>query len=156
MVHWVCKPFAELSASLLYDMMAVRCEVFIVEQSCAYLDSDNVDKLPIVYHLAALADDGAIMAYARLLGPGTKGASQQLPMIGRVLTSPKHRGGGLGKQLMQEAIAECSRRWPGKAIEISAQVYLEGFYKSLGFAATSEPYDDDGIMHMDMVRPPSQ
>ncbi|OQR90083.1 hypothetical protein ACHHYP_05815 [Achlya hypogyna] len=153
MPTWVCKPLEELSATMLYDILHVRCAVFVVEQTCAYLDADNVDKEPSCYHLAAVADDGSIMAYARLLGPGTKGAKQVRPMIGRVVTTPKHRGGGLGKQLMTKAIEECTRLWPGQPIEISAQVYLTSFYEALGFEAASEAYDDDGILHLDMIRP---
>ncbi|OQR99833.1 GNAT family acetyltransferase [Thraustotheca clavata] len=147
----MCKPLRELSAAMLYDIMHVRCAVFIVEQTCPYLDTDNLDKLPSCLHLAALDDDQSIVAYARLLGPGSKGSKQKWPMIGRVVIAPAHRGQGVGKILMEKAIAECRRAWPKQPIEISAQAHLEAFYKSLGFNTTSEPYDDDGILHIDMV-----
>ncbi|MFG1491853.1 GNAT family N-acetyltransferase [Oceanospirillum sp. HFRX-1_2] len=38
-------------------------------------------------------------------------------------------------------------------IKIGAQVYLQKFYESLGFEAVSEPYDEDGIPHIDMIKP---
>ncbi|OQR90085.1 N-acetyltransferase GCN5 [Achlya hypogyna] len=151
MPSWICKPLVELSALTLYDIMHLRCDVFVVQQNVAYLDPDNVDKLPSCHHLIALNDDGSVMAYARLLGPGTKGEKQERPMVGRVVTAPSHRGKGLGKELMLQAIAACGRLWPDASVEISAQVYLEGFYKALGFETTSAPYEEYGRDHLDMV-----
>jgi len=37
-------------------------------------------------------------------------------------------------------------------VRIGAQQYLEKFYGELGFARASEPYDEDGIMHIEMLR----
>jgi ElaA protein len=34
-------PFAELSTAELYDVLALRQLVFVVEQACAYLDCDG-------------------------------------------------------------------------------------------------------------------
>ena len=53
---------------------------------------------------------------------------------------------------MLQAIAESGRRYPGLAITIGAQLYLQPFYESLGFSAVGAPYDEDAIMHIDMVR----
>ena len=53
---------------------------------------------------------------------------------------------------MLHALAECARLWPGEVVEIQAQAYLHDFYASLGFTATSSPYDEDGISHIDMRR----
>jgi ElaA protein len=39
---------------------------------------------------------------------------------------------------------------------VAAQQHLAKFYGSLGFAAASEPYMEDGIAHVDMVRPASR
>jgi ElaA protein len=36
-------------------------------------------------------------------------------------------------------------------IKISAQSHLQGFYRTLGFNVVSEPYDEDGIEHIDMI-----
>ncbi|OQS01898.1 N-acetyltransferase GCN5, partial [Thraustotheca clavata] len=96
----------------------------------------------------------SVAAYARLIPPQTKGPTQTLPVISRVLTAANHRGTGIGKQVMLRAIEECTRRWPKSGILINAQAYLEPFYKSLGFVQISELYDEDGIMHMDMIRKP--
>ncbi|MCU0626757.1 MAG: GNAT family N-acetyltransferase [Gemmatimonadaceae bacterium] len=53
---------------------------------------------------------------------------------------------------MQAALAECAMRWPGASIRLGAQRYLEAFYGSLGFVPAGEPYVEDGIPHIEMVR----
>lgn len=150
-MRWDCLPFDALSAAALYELLALRSEVFVVEQRCVYQDIDGLD--PQLLHLCGReAASGALLAYARLLPPGVKG--QSLPMIGRVLTAPAARGRGLGRPLMQRALAECAARWPALAVQISAQAHLQDFYASLGFEPCSEVYDEDGIAHIDMRRAP--
>ena len=53
---------------------------------------------------------------------------------------------------MAEAIARADKLWPGQPIRIGAQMYLERFYGDYGFVKASEPYDEDGIMHIEMVK----
>jgi ElaA protein len=73
--------------------------------------------------------------------------------IGRVVTHPAVRGGGVGRALMLHAIASCERAWPGVPIGLDAQQYLERFYQSLGFRTTGATYLEDGIPHVPMRRP---
>jgi ElaA protein len=153
MLSWTCRPFAALDAATLYEILALRSQVFVLEQRCVYLDPDGLD--PVLLHLQGRDVSGGagnLQAYARLVPPRAKGAQQPLPMIGRVVTAPTARGAGQGRALMQQAIAECGRLWPGQTIEISAQQHLERFYASLGFEPVSAPYDEDGILHVDMRR----
>jgi len=149
-MQWTCERLQELSSSALYEVLALRSQVFVLEQACVYLDPDGLDTL--VWHLQGRGADGALRAYARLVPPLTKGAQQALPMIGRVVTAPSARGAGQGRALMQQALVECARLWPGQAVEINAQAHLQKFYATLGFVVTSEPYDEDGISHIDMKR----
>jgi ElaA protein len=149
-MQWSCERLEGLSALAVYEVLALRAQVFVLEQQCLYLDPDGLD--PHCWHLLGRAADAGLQAYARILPPLTKGPQQTLPMIGRVVTPVTARGAGQGRALMQRAIDECARRWPGQAIEIGAQAHLQRFYASLGFVATSEPYDEDGISHIDMRR----
>jgi len=150
-LRWRCLPFEGLSVHELYAALALRAQVFVLEQDCVYLDLDGHD--PAVLHLLGQDDDsGELLAYARLVPPGTKGPVQTQPMIGRVVASPAARGRGAGRALMEQALRACAEHWPGQAVEIQAQSYLRAFYASLGFAATSEPYLDDDIEHIDMRR----
>ena len=56
---------------------------------------------------------------------------------------------------MRLALTHAERLWPGKAFRIGAQRYLERFYGDFGFVAVGEPYDEDGIVHVEMLRPAS-
>lgn len=149
-LSWTCARLDELDARALYDVLALRSLVFVVEQNCVYLDPDGLDVK--TWHLLGRDEQGTLQAYARLVPPLAKGAKQPLPMFGRVVTAPTTRGSGLGRALIAEAIAHCERLWPGQGLEINAQAYLERFYASFGFVVTSEPYDEDGILHIDMRR----
>ncbi|MBB4845441.1 ElaA protein [Paucibacter oligotrophus] len=145
---WQCAPLAELSTIQLYQALALRARVFVLEQQCLYLDPDGVDLR--CWHLLGSDSGGGLLAYARLLPPLAKGPAHRLPEIGRVVTAPEARGAGQGRQLMQQALRECARLWPGQDLALSAQAHLQGFYTSLGFEPVSAVYDEDGIAHIDM------
>jgi ElaA protein len=149
-VTWQCCPFNELTVGELYAVMEVRQRVFVVEQKCAYLDADGSDHL--AHHLLGWRNtpDGLLLAaYARLFPPGVKFAEAS---IGRVLTHPSARGDGLGKALMAEAIQRIVEADWGGPIRLASQLYLEGFYEGFDFRRVGEPYLDDGIWHLDMLR----
>ena len=144
-MRWTCVPFAELSVQQLYAALALRSEVFVVEQQCIFLDIDGLD--PQVWHLLGHGDDGSLKAYLRLLPPGLKGPDA---IIGRVVTAPSARSGGVGRALMTEALVQCERLWPGQPITLHAQAHLERFYASFGFVPVGEHYMEDGIQHIEM------
>jgi ElaA protein len=146
-IFWHLVPYPELSLDALYDVLELRQRVFIVEQNCPYIDADGID--PSCWHVIGRNEHAAVVAYARILPPGLKYAG---PSIGRVVTHPKVRGTGLGRQLMREAIKFTDSLFPGESIRISAQMYLIRFYGGLGFEPVGDPYDEDGIPHVEMVR----
>jgi ElaA protein len=141
---WHESSFEALTAEQLYAILALRQRVFVVEQRCAYLDADGVD--PVCRHLWACAAPGELHAYLRLVPAGVKFAELS---IGRVVTTPTARGTGLGRELMKRGIAAAG----AVPIRIGAQAHLERFYGELGFARTSGVYDEDGIPHIEMLRP---
>ncbi|MBT9504829.1 MAG: GNAT family N-acetyltransferase [Burkholderiaceae bacterium] len=144
---WSCKAFDALSAAELYQSLQLRSEVFVLEQQCVYLDPDGLDLQ--AWHLMG-RDDDRLLAYLRLLPPGLKADE---PVIGRVVTTPAARGSGLGRQLLSQALVECEKLWPGRALFLSAQAHLQSFYGGLGFVPVSGQYVEDGIAHVDMRRP---
>ncbi len=139
--------FDELNTSLLYSIMRVRQEVFIVEQDCPYLDADSKDQAG--YHLLGTNEQGDLVAYTRLLPKGV--SYPEYCSIGRVLTTDKVRGQGAGKELMKHSIQICKTLFTGQKIKISAQSYLDKFYSDLGFEATGESYLEDNIPHQAMI-----
>lgn len=147
-IVWSCLRFDELSTEDLYRILQLRAEVFVVEQDCVYQDVDGFDQQALhVMGQLSDSDETQLACYTRLLPPGAKydGAS-----IGRVVTRKSSRGGGAGKALMLHSLAFCNAHWPGAAITISAQQYLQKFYTELGFETQSEPYAEDGIPHIRM------
>ena len=140
---WHDRSFAELAVAELYAIIALREMVFVVEQKCTYLDADGAD--PSSRHLWA-ERGGAILAYLRIVPAGVKYAEVS---IGRVITAREARGTGLGRELMRRGVAAAG----AVAIRIGAQAYLERFYGELGFVRASANYDEDGIPHVEMLRP---
>lgn len=151
-LRWQCARFDELTLRELYALLALRAQVFVVEQTCAYQDLDGHD--PAANHLlgwgAADAEPAALLAYARLFAPGARYAEAS---VGRIVTAPAVRGRGLGRGLVARAIEECAARFGPAPIRISAQAHLQRFYEEQGFVREGAPYDEDGIPHVQMVRP---
>ena len=146
-ITWALQTFSELDPDRLYEIIKARVDVFVVEQACPYPELDGRDQDAL--HLSGCTADGELAAYARILAPGEVYAEAA---IGRVLTVARFRGCGLGRPLMQRAIAACGELYPGHGIRLGAQYRLQQFYVSLGFVAVGSPYDEDGIRHIEMVR----
>ncbi len=139
------KHFTELTLTELYNILQLRAEIFVVEQDCVFNDLDNLDQEAT--HLFTKKDN-EIIAYARLLKPGTRFPDYS---IGRVVVKESERGTGLGKNLMQEAQRYTREKWGAGKIKISAQKYLQRFYEDLGFKIVTEEYFEDGIPHLGML-----
>jgi ElaA protein len=148
-LRWRCATFRELDADALYAVLRLRAEVFVVEQRCAYLDLDDKDRDPAAHHLFAPADDGAPLAYARLLPPGLSYAEAS---FGRVVTAPAWRGRGIGDALVVETLRQMARLWPASDVRIGAQAHLVGYYGKHGFEVCSDEFLEDDIPHRLMLR----
>ncbi len=146
-MNWRWSRFQELGVDNLYDALALRCRVFILEQG-PYQDPDGYDQY--CWHLLGRDDAGVLQAYLRVVDPGVK---YEEASIGRVITSPAMRGSGLGRELMAEGVARTAAAWPGRGIRISAQARLERFYVGFGFERVASDHIEDGIPHVLMVRP---
>ncbi len=147
-MNWTLKKFEDLTVDELYALLRLRTEVFVVEQTCVFQDMDNKDQY--CYHLMGWKEN-ELVAYTRLVPEGVSYAGY--PSIGRVVTAPAARGGGIGRILMEKSIEE-TRRLLGKGpVKIGAQLYLLKFYSSLGFEKTSDIYMEDGIEHIEMILP---
>lgn len=146
-INWDFKAFSELSIDELYAMMVLRQEVFIVEQDCPYMDADGKDQKS--YHLLGYDADGDLVAHLRLVAPGV---SYQEMSFGRIVTSDKVRGKGVGKLLMKEGIKQSELLYGKVANRISAQSYLIPFYQYFGFKTVGEEYLEDDIPHTEMLR----
>lgn len=149
-LRWSFQAFDALTAAELYALLRLRSEVFVVEQNCVFLDQDNSDQL--ARHLLAWTDGPTpqLVACARCFGPGVKYSEAS---IGRVVTAPQARGSGLGHQLMREALRALQGHWGPQPVRIGAQARLQAFYEQHGFAREGKAYIEDGIPHIEMLRP---
>lgn len=147
-IDWSFKTFDELSAKEVYELLLLRSRVFVVEQQCIFLDMDRLDHK--AHHLMGYLDD-TLVAYTRILPMGVAYADH--PSIGRVVTAPEVRGRAVGRELMMGSIARLRALYGNVAIKIGAQLYLKGFYNSLGFEQSGDMYLEDGIPHIPMVLP---
>ncbi|MBL4625011.1 MAG: GNAT family N-acetyltransferase [Flavobacteriales bacterium] len=145
-ISWHSKRFNDLTNIELYNILALRTEVFVVEQNCPYQECDGNDEVAI--HFYGMADN-KIVAYARVLPARV---NYETCSIGRVVTSPSIRGKGIGYELMTKAIDCCTNSFGESNITISAQEHLEKYYGKLGFIKASEMYLEDDIPHIKMIR----
>jgi ElaA protein len=126
-LEWQSKAFDRLTVNELYDVMRLRMAVFVVEQQCCYQDADSLDPPP--------------------------GLRYAEPSIGRVVVDSHFRGSGIGRSLMTRGIEITSATYPTLGIRLSAQKYLDRFYRSFGFSTEGDDYLEDGIPHVEMYRP---
>lgn len=136
--------FKELTVDELYQILALRSDVFVVEQECVYNDIDGKDLKST--HMW-IQENGKIVAYIRMVD---KGVAYEEASIGRVVVARDERGRGLAKKIVREGIKYLTERSAEKKITIGAQEYLKEFYQGLGFVEISDVYDEDGIPHLDM------
>ena len=130
-------PLADMAPHTLYAILRLRAEVFVVEQDCAYLDADGRDLEPDAHHLW-MEREGAVVSALRLLrDPGGEWR------IGRVVTAPGARSGGLAARLIGAAL---DRR--GGPVVLDGQVHLSDWYAGFGFEVVGEEFLEDGIPHL--------
>lgn len=151
LLQWQCHDFAGFSLTTLYEMLALRERVFVLEQQSIYGDLDGLDQM--AWHICGRNDQGRLMAYARLIAPGDK--YPDAAAITRVIVDPVLRGRGIGKRLLAITLDECEQRHGSVQQQLSAQVSAQRLYQELGFVVVSDPYDDGGIPHVDMLRTPT-
>ncbi|MFC4354873.1 GNAT family N-acetyltransferase [Chryseomicrobium palamuruense] len=142
---WTSSEFDALSTKELYEILELRVNVFVVEQTCPYpeLDGMDYDAIHIQYR-----EHGKLLAYCRVLPPGKYAE----PSIGRVIVEESKRGSGLANDLMIRAVEETENRYKESSIRLCAQAHLQSFYRRFGFETVSEEFLEDGIPHVYMIR----
>lgn len=141
---------SDLDAATLYALLALRMEVFVVEQSCPYLELDGRDLDPTTRHYWLESDGAEVISTLRLLEECSEDTA--VFRIGRVCTRADRRGHGHSGRLMEAALSEVGDR----TCRLSAQTYLTGMYARRGFRPDGPEFLDDGIAHVPMVREASR
>ncbi len=140
------KSFQDLTKEELYGILQLRTEVFVVEQNCVYQDMDGKDSKAL--HIIG-KNKNEIIAYTRIFKPGDY---MNQACIGRVVVRKTERQGGFGKEIMLASIKAVKDKFKETTIHISAQTYLQKFYRELGFIAVGETYLEDDIPHILMIK----
>lgn len=146
MINIEIKTFNELTTQELYDILQLRSDIFVVEQNCVYQDLDYKDQK--AYHLLGLKDK-KIVAYTRIFKPGDYFEEAS---IGRVVVAKHARQYKYGNDIMKTSINYINNELNVFSIKISAQEYLKQFYSNLGFKQIGDPYLEDGIPHIGMIK----
>ncbi|MBA1249043.1 GNAT family N-acetyltransferase [Pseudomonas luteola] len=147
-IRWIATPQIDLTVQTLYAILALRTEVFVVEQKCPYQEVDGQDLTGNTYHLMGWEGD-TLVAYLRVLDPVLHDGQV---VIGRVVTAPAARGRGLGHELMKQGLTFCETHWAGLPIYLSAQAHLQDYYGCYDFEPVTDIYLEDDIPHIGMRR----
>ncbi|MBR9915151.1 MAG: GNAT family N-acetyltransferase [Algicola sp.] len=140
------KSFGELTTHELYHLLQLRSEVFVVEQDCVYQDMDGKDQNAL--HILGYKEAN-LVAYTRVFSPGDYFENAS---IGRVVVRENERHHQYGNAIMKASIKAIRDAYGDGHIKISAQTYLKTFYNNLNFFEVGEPYLEDGIPHIGMIR----
>lgn len=146
-IRWHCLPFESLPSLILYDLLRLRSEVFVVEQNCVFQDIDRQDM--DAHHLLGYNEAGTLAAYARLFDAGK---CYEEASIGRVIVAQPFRKYGLGRELMRQALSWSDSLFGARTNRIGAQQHLERFYNGFGYEQCGSMYVEDGIPHIPMRR----
>ena len=156
MYQWHTKGFSALSTNELYDILKLRIDVFVVEQTCYYPEIDGHDNHPETLHYFAYKNNSTnnasntLAAYLRILPKGT--SYDNYISMGRVVVAQEFRGEKLGHLLLKNALDVCKKDFPHQTIKISAQEHLEKYYQGYGFVRSSDMYLEDNIPHIAMLK----
>lgn len=146
---WYNKSFNRLTTNELYDILKLRVDIFVVEQTCYYPELDDYDRHIDTRHVY-FYHTGKIQGYLRILPKGL--TYNDYISIGRVAIAQDARGAGLGHQLIKQGINICQQLYAKQSIKISAQQHLEKFYHQHSFETVSAMYLEDNIPHISMLR----
>ena len=140
MIKQYKKAFDALTNTELYNLLKLRSDVFVVEQTAIYQDLDDKDQASTHYFIK---ENDQIVAYVRTLPRGVK--FDDAASIGRVVTSQQVRHKGYARILINQAIEDVLKT--DHRILIEGQAYLRAYYESFGFKVISGLYLVDGIDH---------
>jgi ElaA protein len=146
-MQFVIKHFRDLTTNELYEILKTRFEIFVTEQECIYQDLDDKDQ--DAYHVFCWNDNGRVAGCLRVFW---KDEAAGIAQIGRVVTL--EHGLGIGGQMLHEGVELAIREFGAKKIYLEAQCYATGYYAKEGFEVVSEPFMEDGILHVQMEMTP--
>ena len=148
-ISWSYNTLESLPVMEFYQLLKLRIDVFVVEQACVYAELDDADQSAGTLHVQGrLKDTDQLVACARII---TEDSVSDLVKVGRVAVDKEWRGRGVARELMNDMLGHIEKNFNSSKVQLSAQTYVAGFYRDLGFGEVSGEYLEDGIPHVDMV-----
>ncbi len=142
---YTCYRFDALPPTVLYRLLALRIDVFGIAAGLLYQDLDGLDET--AWHVVAQTPEGEVVGCLRVLLTDPK-------TIGRVVTHPDWRHQGVATRLMEVAIDEIERVYPGAVMMLNARTFAKGLYAKLGFKEVGDEFIEVGVPHIRMERHP--
>jgi ElaA protein len=132
-------------------MAVLRSEVFFFEQKITEEEFDSFDRDPATRHLWC-ADERGMLGYLRIVhDPSSADKHQGIPdSLGRMVVREDARGQGVAARLMEAALQIVG----DKPLFLHAQTYVTSLYAKFGFVEHGDVFDEAGIPHILMMRPP--
>jgi len=131
------------------DAFAIREEVFVNEQGFALeIEQDAYDATSV--HAVAYNRLGKPLATGRLL-PTSVVDSVKASKIGRMAVHRVMRGSKLGTDIINSLVAVAKARGDALVL-LNSQMNAQKFYSKQGFTAQGEPFDDEGMPHIEMIK----
>ena len=166
-VHITGRTLLSMPAYQVHALYKLRVDVFVNEQRAPFAEIDDQDAKPDTHHILAYihpgsgpdypwgtADPGSpmrLVGTARLFGPVD---AQQL---GRLCVHPDLRGYGIADQLLQAGLEVAKERAAAldpttqrALLKVETQTNLQPVYELYGFEAVDEPFDVEGVKHVEM------
>ena len=131
------------------DAFAIREEVFVNEQGFALeIEQDAYDATSV--HAVAYNRLGKPLATGRLL-PTSMVDGVKASKIGRMAVHRVMRGSKLGTDIINSLVAVAKARGDAM-VTLNSQWNAQNFYTKQGFTAQGEPFDDEGMPHIEMIK----
>jgi predicted GNAT family N-acyltransferase len=125
--------------------LALRHEVFVVEQGVPLEEEIDEHDETDALHLVAVDGDGRVVATARLVAEG------ETVKLGRVAVAATARRRGIASRLLAEGEANAARLG-ARRIALAAQTDAMALYARAGYAAYGGRFMDAGIEHQMMEK----
>ncbi len=122
----------------------IRVAVFQVEQQVdPHLDFDGQDEAS-QHSIALWAGEPTGTMRMRGIAAGQV-------KVERLAVLPEFRGRGIGRRLMEEALAVLCEQGI-EVVQVHAQIQVRSFYEKLGFESQGEEFVEAGILHVKMKK----
>jgi predicted GNAT family N-acyltransferase len=125
--------------------LALRHEVFVVEQGVPLEEEIDAHDETDALHLVAVGEDGRVVATCRLVADG------ETVKLGRVAVAAAARRRGVASRLLEEGEAR-ARALGARRIALAAQTGALALYERAGYTPYGERFLDAGIEHLMMAR----